>query len=59
MSEKLGSLTGWVDCLYSVKKWKPWGSADESIFAFDECEKIRMYMPQIERIEGANPNTSL
>jgi hypothetical protein len=59
VSEKLVSLTGWVDCLYSVKKWKPWGSTEQvRYFAFLECEKIRMYMPQIELIEAANSNAS-
>jgi hypothetical protein len=49
ISEKLGSLMDWIDRLYSVKKWKPWGSLEEiKHFAFMDCEKIRMYLPQIE-----------
>lgn len=55
VAEKLGSLETWVGMLYSVKRWKPWGStAQIKSFAFQECAKIRMYLPRIENIVGAD-----
>jgi multidrug resistance efflux pump len=58
ISEKLCSLSGWLAALYSERKWRRYGSLEQvKNFAFQECEKIRMYLPQLEQI-AANARES-
>jgi hypothetical protein len=47
--EKLVSLNGWVDKLYSPRKHAPWGLDRVKQFIFSDCYRLEMYLEKIRR----------
>jgi hypothetical protein len=47
--EKLGSLNGWADKLYSPRKHAPWGIEMVRHFILCDCDGVKMYLERFRK----------